>query len=267
MLNSATNKVKKVLFNKPTQAFFLTDNTRLEFLSEVNTDSIPTDLMRAFPLFAVEMDFNSNINRKSTILYNLSSDDAFLQIKKLLWVVGVVLNVLLIATYQRDAVDETIEESSKVAATVLALVVLVVAAVFLVVWMLVRLRLRLKIAIILESDEGIDSKGLSVRAIFNWIAYVWFFLSKEVILLILLTVIASNLLGLFLHPFFYSLQLLTILALSKTANYVVKAITIHFDQFLVTLLLAVVVMYCYSFFTFTYYWDLLQANQSGSEDP
>jgi hypothetical protein len=83
----------------------------------------------------------------------------------------------------------------------------------------------------------------------------------------LLQHIAFGFMGAFLHPFFHSLHLLTIILMSKTASYVVRSITKNFNQLSVTFILSLFIIYSYSFIIFENYkdrWDG-QVNSDGAK--
>jgi hypothetical protein len=75
-------------------------------------------------------------------------------------------------------------------------------------------------------------------------------------MIIFMTHLLSNIFGLLFDPFFYTIQLMMIVFISTTANYVVKAITTHFKQLSLTMFLAILVMHSYSVLTAGHFWEL-----------
>ncbi len=88
------------------------------------------------------------------------------------------------------------------------------------------------------------------------------FLQKSTSVQLLLH-IAFGFMGAFLHPFFHSLHLLMIILISKTASYVVRSITKNFKQLSATFILALFIIYSYSFIIFENYKDRWDGQVNG----
>lgn len=67
--------------------------------------------------------------------------------------------------------------------------------------------------------------------------------------------IVMMILGINLSIGFMGLDLLAIINLTETFRYVLKSITIHFDQLIATYILGIIIMYVYSVFIHTYFFD------------
>jgi hypothetical protein len=73
-------------------------------------------------------------------------------------------------------------------------------------------------------------------------------------------------LGVFVSPFFHTLHLLLLINISETARYVVNASTAHFNQLMVTLLLAIFLIYSFSVINADYYSGTFDSSAVGSLD-
>lgn len=208
----------------------MTDASQEKFLSTANTDTIPSDLVEKFPTFHLEMNENLQLFRKAPSVYRSTSEDAFTIAKYMMWIIGLALNILLIIFYRRDTQDEWMVDSGNKAITIIAIVLAVSASILWLAWIFTRYMQKIHLALLENEADEVNMRFYKTLPIVKLIRIYWYkSLIREPYPAIFSLVIVSNVLGLVVHPVFYTFQLLTIVALSHTASYVVKAITTHFD--------------------------------------
>lgn len=246
------------------ETFFLTPQTKLRFVREADTNAMTVDLLQHFPRFYIEMKDNLSLYRSAPLLYKLTSDEAFYRYKILIWILGMLLNLVFIIVYKRDYAESSISHGGTNALLVLAIILICFSSLSLISWFISRYIEKVKIARQVITEREVDSIHQSKLSRF-FAEYITDSILREHYPVFFLMHLVSNILGLLVAPVFYTFQVLTIVFLSNTASYVVKAITSHADQLSLTFILAILVMYCYSVLTAEYFWSTLESNQPGNQ--
>jgi hypothetical protein len=250
-----------VTFPLHPSTFFMTSVSRDNFFNEVDLEGINVGLLKSFPKFQVEMDDNLRFYRKSPKFYKLSSDESFRRIKIGLWVLGLILNLLLIIFYYRDTKESTINFDGKIAIIVTASVVASISFFSLIVWFLSRYRQKVEISK-LSNEPPSEEDTISHKVRYWFKIHVYGSILTHAYPMVFLIHIVSSLLGILVNPFFLTIQVLTVIFISETTNYVVRAITTHFDQLALTFMLSVLAMYCYAVLTAEAFFPDLQSSQN-----
>jgi hypothetical protein len=246
--------------------FFMTDQTKSEFMMSVDHSMIITCLVDKFDVFQVEMNENLAFYRRWPRFYWLSSDDSFSKIKAIIWFLGFILNVLLIIFYRRDEESSTIDPEGFKAIIALGVLIGCLSFTFLLIWMMSRYSQKVKNAKIAnELPKDVHSRGYAMF-IYRLKIFLYYGILKESYPVFFSFHLLSCILGLTVNPFFLTLQLLTIVFISETTLYVVQAITTHFDQLILTFILSVFVMYCYAVLTSEAFFGTLSSNADGLRD-
>jgi hypothetical protein len=261
LLNPSTRKSSVFLFPLVPKSFFITKATKINFLKESNTNAMTMDMILNYECFDIEMKDNLEMFRNYPLLYRLTSDDVFFMIKYVLWAIAFALNLVLIIFYRRDREDSHISLTGRIILYTLASLILLMSLAFMSIWFFARYSQKLKIAAKkIKEINSIQSSRFS-----RWFdLYIYYTMIEQVYPVYFGFYIFSSLLGIFLHPFFYSLLLLTIVVLSTTLNYVVKAITTHLGQLLLTVVMMILVIYCYAILSAEFFFDKFSSNQPGA---
>lgn len=85
------------------KVYFLTDNSMVNFRAECRIDQATTkvtDLMAYVEQFDIEMVVNYELNEKYNLMSKLLSDDSFDINKKVLWVIGILINIGVVYYYR-----------------------------------------------------------------------------------------------------------------------------------------------------------------------
>ena len=259
MLNPETQETVNVFFPLMPKIFFLTDQTKNEFMDQADTSSMMVDLIQRFPCFQVEMNDNLSLYRKYSFIYLLTSDDAFFYIKILLWILGMTLNLVLIIFYRREANSSYIMTPGNLILYIISGLIIAIAFCSLIIWFISRYFQKVKISKLQNSEKNQAMRPNKVYEALD--LYIYQNIILKVYPCLFMFHIACCLLGMFVEPIFYTPQVLTIIFLSQTMGYVVQAITLHIDQLIQTLVLMLLVMYCYSMLAAEYFFDLFSSNQ------
>jgi hypothetical protein len=263
--NLSTRRNQMVQFQLVPKTFFLTNKTKEAFIRSADAHSMPIEMMQNYHSFDSEMTDYLTVYQKLPWMYRLTSDDAFNQLKIILWLLGIAQNVLLIIFFRRNYTDVGIISIGNYVIIGIAVIIILLSALASVRWFFSRYSQMIKLsAAAVEEEEEKRRKSDKFR-LFK--IYFWRSIVLQSYLIIFLTHFLSNLFGIIFDPFFYTLQLLMIVFISKTTNYVLMAITIHFKQLSLTMFLAVLIMYSYSVLTAGHYWKYLEGNQPGQTGP
>jgi hypothetical protein len=258
LLNPSTKNLVKVYFPLIPKIFFLTKITKDDLLQSADTSAMTMDLIINYELLEIEMNYNINLFRKTPLLYRLTSDNTFYYVKFVLWVLAAILNIVLIAFYRRDAYHSWIDGNGTYALIAIASLIIIISFLSIVVWFIARYPQKVLLAI----AKMTDSKTISESKLAKFYRlYIKETILKQVYPVLFSFYIICSFLGIFIQPFFFSLMLLMIVSLSTTMNYVVKAITTHADQLIQTVVLMVMVIYCYAVLSAEYFFDKLSSNQ------
>lgn len=259
--NVDSGVTQNILYQLMPCTFFMTENTKENFMMSVDHEQIIASLVSRFEIFQLEMSENLSFYRKWPLFYKLSSDDSFSNIKIFLWTLGFLINVLLIIFYHRNQEGSVIEPNGKIAIYVLSSIAAALSFAFLIIWAISRYGqkvLNAKIDVHLSPELAANPY---YRMMHKWDIYIYESILKQPYPIFFLIHILSCILGITVSPFFLTLQLLTIVYISATTLYVVKAITTHFDQLLLTFILTIFVIYCYTVLTTEQFFGTLNSNQ------
>jgi hypothetical protein len=263
--NPATRSNQIIYFQLIPKTFFLTSKTKSNFMSNADTEGMAIEMIQAYQSFSTEMSDNLSFYQRHPRIYKLTSDDAFHKFKIILWLLGLALNFLLVTFFRRDYDVISIEKIGRIAIVIIALMISCLSLLGSIGWFMSRYRQKVKLNRAQIEDE---EKKLGRVDRFRLVKiYFWRSIIEESYMIIFMTHLLSNIFGLLFDPFFYTIQLMMIVFISTTANYVVKAITTHFKQLSLTMFLAILVMHSYSVLTAGHFWSYIDGNQPGQSGP
>jgi hypothetical protein len=265
IINPASISVQNFQFQLVPKTFFLTAKTKDQFMRTADTEGMTIEMMQNFDQFNTEMTYNLNFHQKYPWIYKLTSDDAFNTFKIILWLLGLTLNILLILFFRRNYYEKFIQSGGNIAIIVIAILICALSFFGSIGWFMSRYQQKVKLN---RTQIEEEEKKSGRRDKFKFLkVYVWRSIVEESYMIIFMIHLLSNILGLLFDPFFYTIQLMMIVFISTTANYVVKAITTHFKQLSLTMFLAILVMHSYSVLTAGHFWDYIDGNQPGQSGP
>ena len=266
LVEAETKRLHRVAFALHPSTFFLPKYTKGEFMENTNIKSMVNELVWKYNKFGYEMHTNWKFNSKWPLLYRIASDDFFNFLKIFLWFLGAILNIFLVIFYrQNDSQVLEIVWPGLLLIRIAAFVLIAVSGTFLIIWLACLYRQKVGLAKLdLEfASEDKDQKDVNrVKKLYT-LYFKKSILDEEYPVFFSLVVV-FNALGLFINPFFYSLQLLTIVFILRTTNYVVQAITTHFDQLALTLTLSYFVIYMFAVLAAGQFWNTFTSNVPGS---
>jgi hypothetical protein len=265
IINPVSGSVQNFQFQLVPKTFFLTAKTKHRFMRTADTGGMAIEMMQNFGQFDTEMTYNLNFHQKYPWIYKLTSDDAFNTFKIILWLLGLTLNILLIIFFRRNYYEKSIQSGGNIAIIVIAILICALSFFGSIGWFMSRYRQKVKLNRAQIEDE---EKKLGRVDRFRLVKiYFWRSIIEESYMIIFMTHLLSNIFGLLFDPFFYTIQLMMIVFISTTANYVVRAITTHFKQLSLTMFLAILVMHSYSVLTAGHFWSYIDGNQPGQSGP
>jgi hypothetical protein len=261
LLNPQTGKKSVMLFPLVPKTFFLTMSTRMNFLQRSNTSAMTMDMVLSYDCFEIEMGDNLDMHRKHPWVYKMTSDDVYFWIKYGVWALALQLNLYFLIRYRRDVSSNNVESNDYIFLWTHSGLIIVLSLGFMSMWFYSRYGQKVKIA----TARWNQLRKAITGGYDRWLhIYFWQTIADQVYPVYFSFFVVCCLLGIFLHPFFYSLMLLAVVVLSTTLNYVVKAITTHFHQLVVTVFMMVLVMYCFAVLSAEFFFEKLESNQPGS---
>jgi hypothetical protein len=260
-----TGKPIKIYFPKAPPCYMLSEENKNAYREECRIDDSNTkmlDLMRNFKMFEIMMTSDLKTWRKIGFLFKFLSADAFQRYTFGCWVIGVILNIVIAASIVMDQYGESFtyrSDTHQLAARIIGYCLVAVSAVFLVVWLLSKYsqtyRTRLE-------DYKFDRPGQEVGILGRirvMLAEAYF---KQAYPMNYTLHILFTVLGLELNIFFLSLNLLLIINISRTCKFVLTSIVLHADQLILTLILAVFVIFFYAMILGNIFTDLINDDQN-----
>jgi hypothetical protein len=265
VVNPTSKKSELIQFRRLPKTFRLSKISIDAFYKEADTDGMLLDLMEGFEKFNIEMEYNQKFYEKNFFFYLQMLKDSSESTSLSLWIIGVIINLVLIAGYNPDPNGAFITKRHKVTINLLSILLILLTFFRIVMWCLFPARQIVAITRAgIEAKEKKKNKGIRFR---NFKIYFWRSVARESQMWNLLLYLIIPFLGMNVDPFFFTILPLMIVFLSNTLQTVAISLARHFKQFLLTLLLAVLVMYSYSVLTIGYFWRELEGNQSLENGP
>jgi hypothetical protein len=263
LANPSTTKAVKVYYPLIPKTFFLTKITKNSLRDKADPNAMTMHLVMNYNLLDIEMNYNLDLFRKRPILYFLSSDETFYYVKFLLWVLAFLLNLIMIVFYRRDSANSWIIDEGWYTIWALGAVIIFISLFCMFFWFAARYMQKVKVA---EAESSVGSSSIGGSRVKRFYQlYIKETILNQTYPILFMFYIVCSFLGIFVQPFFFTLLLLTIATLSTTMDYVVKAITTHIDQLALTVILMLMVIYCYAMLSAEYFFDKLESNQTGGD--
>ncbi|CAD8120276.1 unnamed protein product [Paramecium sonneborni] len=247
-------KLEKIYFQVPTLMKYLTEETKHQFMEEVERDSINdkiNGLLDNMDNFYMEMVHFMKL-RKIGIRFN---NNFIVYLRNVCIILALLLNILI-------TINDTEEQLANLAKAI-AIVNCILYGVIMLTWIFIRMQLEYDRIYKQVSDfiqlnylkKSNQSQAQSInpktyiypfqitllqailiikRMLFSSYTFYWFLL------------LVINLLGLLYNKLFYGFLLLDIIDHSQVLRNVIKSISLNYKQLLMTALLGVLIMYLYS---------------------
>ena len=205
-------------------------------------------LMEKIPYFKVEMESNLSIFRWIGSASNMATESTFFAMMRITWLLSLMVNISVLIGYKWEDPPEgsqtkakfAIREPYKTFNLVLGLALIFISSIFLLIWLVFKYKFAVKQA----------SQNFNKYEVFGFYQriqkYVYMAFIQQPIPMMFLFHIIFTLMGLYGSPLSHSMNLHCLFFLSETVQYVVKAITSHIDQVMMTLLVGVLLTYSFS---------------------
>lgn len=259
-------KLVRIFFKVPSQCLHLTSQTKYAFLENADYTSSQTKhryLVDTVNLLHEEMMHNKTNQQRLGRLFYFSTSDFFTQSRVFLYMLSVLLNILMFVYLEGDdSQGEYLVPMSlngKTAINFVAIVLATCSGLLTLLWIYFKFEFEMRClelkdkthySSVMKSYWMIFLKTLKVLSNSRPMSFLFHFI---------FTVTG---LGLGDH-FFYTLNLFLLMNLSKTVNYVLESIIKHYGKLLVTMMTAILVIFCYSFIVVRFYRDELDEKYVG----
>lgn len=263
------NRVQ-VFFPKLPETFMITQKDQDKFISECSfkdSNSKVLDLMNFVSEYYIEIKHNQDFFRRYTFVTKLIQEDYFNYYKILLWILGAIVNILALADLKFDGNNDYRFESTSIRLGVKTLVIIIIAlsGFALLLWIFSKYTERVKKEKNrLEADSYLGNNN---KLLMWFKIYIKKSIFDDLTALSYIFHIVAGALALKFSPCFYSIHLFTIIFISKTTRYVIKSITEHYNQLLITLLLTIMAIYSYSVVVGDFFYDrIANIKNEGSDE-
>lgn len=236
------------------KCLFLTDDTKNGFIETSEPTAMISEITDKHQEFMIEMESNEKGYKRSRLLYYLTMHDSITIHRYIMWSFGLFINVLFLYDNTKIHSIEDIDFRTFGDRTfdVLSIIIGIYAFILLIMWGSVRY-LELVAIERFKRSQLYGVKKYTLKEYFN--VYINnTILMKSTPMQALIHLLLS-ILSIFYSKTFFTLHPILIVLLSNTASYVVRSITTHIKQLLVTLLLALFTIYSYSYLTYIFYAD------------
>lgn len=226
--------------------------------------------MNRLPEFQTEIENNIKIYRYSENLFYYTSEDTFYSALNITWVIGFIVNLICIFGYgyeknAKTGKDEWLIESYwKWSIVGLYSILGLISFVAFSLWFGFRFPESKMLANDSIKRDNVDLDENSWTFWFYRNFYYSIFLKSIPMMLFLH--LTFSITGYFWNPIFHTGHLFLILFLSTTARYVIRSITEHMGQLLMTLLLALFATYTFAMINAMYFRDIFDELDSEGYD-
>ena len=269
--NKKEKKLMRMFYMIPAECFFLTEEMKDNFIRNLDyetTVSKHIDLFDSVDSLHMEMQANKTYYERFGLFYYLTTNEFFRTNQFVLYIGSMLLNFLMLfyiivdPNTQASSIVLSGQEAEDTPVTlvirrrfgemVLMIIAIIIAgySLFLtILWLSFKYRLEIDLRTVRKENLGIKitPQLRLTTALFDSLLlhprFISFFLH-----------FTFTLLGLILDDwFFYTLNLFLLTNLSQTINYILKSIIKHYGKLLITLVLTILVIFCYSFLAYLYY--------------
>jgi hypothetical protein len=246
-------RIQKIIyFPLLPSTYYLESKTKLDTIKALDLSNRRSDFQSRFDQFFLEMDQNYELNLSNPLFHFLSKNKTFHYQKIFCWSVGFLINVLIIVFYELDENtdldnrDLVAESKPKKWINILSLVFACYTFIQFSFWLIFRSWRQFKIQRMLYLKDNPTEKDEVNR--FSKKVYIFFimtFFNSDAAVNFLCHLLFA-IFHLVFNPLFSSFHLLLVINISSTAKYVAKASTVHLNQLMITLVLAVFLIYSFS---------------------
>lgn len=256
--------LQKLYFRKPAECFFLGQIRKNNFESKMDITSVVTkqrDLIMQVLPFSYVMVEQQKYFKKYRSFYFMTTEEFYKAMHYLLYFLSIVINILLLIAITFEHENDTkvrtswavIEDTTHITLIyIFGISIIGLSFLFSMMWLYFRWLIKSRQKYI----EYEQKKAHMTKRDKFFIYFIRAGLLEARFRAFYLHFIFS-LLGLVYNYIFYTMNLLLVANLSLTIEYVLMSIIRHWEKFLMTLLITIMVILFYSFLMLSYYADEL----------
>jgi hypothetical protein len=240
--NTEGRKIRKnalSYFFKHPEAFYFEETSKKAFLNTFDVDNPRYEIVKNMVVFGREMSLNSKFAHRHPIIYTVLTNDKMWWLKIICWIIGLVLNSIILVTYvlaDKTSISKEIQGENEVTRSldgdswergvnIASYIFAIFNFLLFLLWAAFKWRIEYKInrEKYFVKHPSIGKDDLSGKKKFSLVFIQSFWKSDYVISFALHTIFA--LLGAFFDPFFHTLHLLLWFNISEAAKYILDATT------------------------------------------
>ena len=244
------------------KSFYLSSGTKEQFLNEVIRESQETKitgLMSNVKYFEIEMNHNEQKYQNFYLFYKIFSSKTVYILELLCLAISIIINVILLVHYQDEL---TFDNNYYYAIVAIAVIEIVISVISIFSWSFLNYNLIRKINQERFLEKYAWKEELTLFDKFQ--IDVWQSFLKQKSVFLFLFHIITIFLGLNVSKGFFGIDLLSVISLFPTMQYIIRSVTEHASQLFSTLCLAAVIMFSYGIFMIMYFNDNLTSDVKDS---
>jgi hypothetical protein len=208
--------------------FYLEESAKSKFLANFDPGNPRYDLIKNMYVFSSEMSENMALSRRRPLVFWLTTNDTLEFFKKLCWLIGFVINIIVVSTYKLNEVGskddmgerrlsgDMWETGIRIASFCFAAITLILLCIWIKFKMTIEYRLQLMMYWIKHPSLYLQEPDFSTKA--HLLINKTILEAKHATNFFFHIVFA--LLGTYSDPFFHTLHLLLWFNISAAANYI-----------------------------------------------
>lgn len=267
-LNNVTSKVEVIAanslflfyFKKAATSSYLTEESKIRFVEEdadrETSDSKLISMIAQVKYFEKEIELNSNKTPLKKRLDKYFDNDTFKYLELITLFIAFLINYIILQDYTVKGKPYIYEGDYFRFIMVLSIIECLVSLASVIIWTYLKYEVCYQINYMKYIDQNYsnpDDIDLSFFQKMDLRLFTGFFGQDRVGIFFIHMIF--SIMGLKVSNGFFGLELLTIINLSRTLQYVIKSVTAHSSQLLWTLFFGCITMYAYSIFAFVYLFE------------
>ncbi len=246
-------------FKKSANSSYLTDETKIKFEEEEadreTSESKLVSLISQVKFFEEEIEMNSNKFRNKKTIYKYFDNTIFKYLEWITLAIAFLINFIILQDYKQKGPPFIYEGDYLTFITFLSIIECSISFCSVLIWTYLKYSVSYQINYLkfVDAKYSGQEENLTFFEKLDLRLFTGFFKQDRVGSFLIHMMF--SILGLKVSNGFFGLELLTIINLSRTLQYVIKSVTAHSSQLLWTLFFGFITMYAYSIFAFVYFFE------------
>lgn len=265
-----------ISFRKYPEVYTIDDLNPLDFISNFRLEDFRRDLCSIIPDLYVKTNIQYTIMQESGFMYNTLRADSLSKYPVILWLLNLILNLIILGGRVNPRFEQDSQErrSSKfdIAERVMVFVILAFSTILVLFWaytryMTIKMSNNAKADVAVKNDNQIKKLSFTDRLLRPFLTNPYYkFISSTLMDYSSLSILIHPIItvvGLNVHPFYYTFGVLMFIFFSETTKNVLKSITTNLKEIFIAVVITLMLTYIYAILMFFYYFENLSQKVFG----